>query len=345
MNANLPTVVHLYNDEWPTGVAVSSTGRIFANYPGGLDSNDTYTAGSNKYTVAELTTNSTETPYPSVAYNQPPGGAINYTTSPATGANYANHFIGVQSVVIDSADRLWVLDTGRVEEPNGTLVNAVFGGPKLVGINLNNNTVFQTILFPQTVAYADSYLNDVRFDLRANLTASGKGVAYITDSSSQGRTGLIIVDLGTGESWRHLDNSPFVQPERQFLAYVWGRPLYGYMPGLPEAFLTFGVDGIALSSDGDTLYFGGVGNRYMYSIPTERLRDHSAMSELMAQASVTSVTQKGVSDGFETDTNGFIYHGNMELNAISFFNPKNGTDQIFVRDPRISWADTVSLPT
>ena len=332
----------MYNDEWPTGVTVSSTSRKFACYPGGLDHNDTYTAGSNKYTVAELTTNSTETPYPSVAYNQPPGGAINYTTSPPTGANYANHFIGVQSVVVDEIDRLWVLDTGRVEEPNGTLVNSVYGGPKLVGINLTNNTVFQTILFPETVAYPVSYLNDVRFDLRANLTASGKGVAYITDSSSQGRTGLIIVDLGTGESWRHLDNSPFVQPERQFLAYVWGRPLYGFMPGLPETFLGFGVDGIALSADGDTLYFGGVGNRYMYSIPTARLRANGAMSEVLAQASVTSVTQKGVSDGFETDTNNFIYHGNMELNAISFFNPANGTDQTFVRDPRISWADTVS---
>lgn len=338
-------LVHLYYDEWPTGVAVSSTGRIFANYPGGLDSNDTNNGNNNKYTVAELTTNTTETPYPSMEYNNPPGGAINYTTSPPTGANYPDYFIGVQSVVIDSADRLWVLDTGRVEEPNGTLVNAVYGGPKLVGINLSNNTVFQTILFPETVAYPDSYLNDVRLDLRKNISSSGQGFAYITDSSSQGRTGLIIVDLGTGESWRHFDNSQYVQPDRQFLAYVWGKPLYGNMPGLPAGFLTFGVDGIALSADANTLYFGGVGTRYMYSVPTERLRDHSATSEVLAQAAVNSVTQKGVSDGFETDTNGFIYHGNMEDNAIAFFNPANGTDQNFVRDPRISWADTMSVAT
>ena len=257
-------LVHLYYDEWPTGVAVSSTGRMFSNYPGGLDANDTNNGSNGKYTVAELTSNTTETPYPSAEMNNPPGGAINYTTTPATGANYAEYFIGVQSVVIDSADRLWVLDTGRVAEPNGTLVNAVRGGPKLVGISLSNNTVFQTIIFPDTVAYPDSYLNDVRFDLRPNVTASGAGVAYITDSSSQGRTGLIIVDLGTGESWRHFDLSQYVQPDRQFLAYVWGKPLYGNMPGEPATFLSFGVDGIALSADGDTLYFGGVGNRYMF---------------------------------------------------------------------------------
>jgi hypothetical protein len=45
----------------------------------------------------------------------------------------------------------------------------------------------------------------------------------------------------------------------------------------------------------------------------------------------------------ETDTNGFIYHGNMEQNAVSVFNPANGTVNTFVRDPRLNWVDTVSL--
>lgn len=59
-----------------TGIAVSSTGRLFSNYPLGLDRTDT------SYQVAELTGNTTEVPYPSVALNTPPGGAINYTTTP-----------------------------------------------------------------------------------------------------------------------------------------------------------------------------------------------------------------------------------------------------------------------
>lgn len=334
-------VVHLYYDEWPTGITVSSTGRMFSNYPGGLDKNDTVTATNDKYTVAELTGNSTETPYPSVEWNTPPGGAINYTTYPPTGANYQNHLIGVQSVVIDSADRLWILDTGRVMTENGTVVEASYGGPKLVGVNLSNNTVFQTIVFTTEVAPSDSYLNDVRFDLRANLTASGKGVAYITDSSIEGRTGLITVDLGTGEAWRHLDMSKYVAVETQFLAKVWGVPLYSFMAGQPASFLGFGADGIALSADGEDLYFGAVGKRMLYSIPTARLRDNGNFSEIMAQASVVQRGQKGVSDGYETDTNGYIYHGDVEGNQVSFFNPANGTDTVFVRDPRINWVDTV----
>ena len=53
-------------------------------------------------------------------------------------------------------------------------------------------------------------------------------------------------------------------------------------------------------------------------------------------------TETGVTDGMETDTNGFIYHGNMEQDAVSFYNPANGTDTLFVRDPRINWVDTFS---
>nr|XP_036580315.1 major royal jelly protein [Colletotrichum truncatum]KAF6788227.1 major royal jelly protein [Colletotrichum truncatum] len=338
-------LLHLYNDQWPTGIAVSSTGRKFSNYPGGLDPNNTNNGNNGKYTVAELFGNSIETPYPNVEINSPPGGAINFTTTPPTGANYQDHLIGVQSVVIDSADRLWILDTGRVQTPEGVLVPASVGGPKLVGVDLATNSVFKTIVFPNTVAYPDSYLNDVRFDLNPSLTSNGQGVAYVTDSSVEGRTGLIVVDLGSGESWRHLDGSPYVQGDRQFLAFVWGRELYSYQPGKPATFLTFGVDGIAISADGNKLYFGGVGNRYLYSIPTERLRDNSATSEVRAQGAVVTESQKGLSDGFETDTNGFIYHGNFEQNAINFFNPANGTDRVFLRDPRINWADTFSIAT
>lgn len=67
-------VVHLYYDEWPTGIAVSSTGRKFSNYPGALDKNNTNNGSNGKYTVAELTSNTTEAAYPNAEWNNPPGG-------------------------------------------------------------------------------------------------------------------------------------------------------------------------------------------------------------------------------------------------------------------------------
>ncbi|KAI8629150.1 major royal jelly protein-domain-containing protein [Xylariaceae sp. FL1651] len=286
-----------------------------------------------------------ETAYPSLEMNHPPGGAINYTTNPPTAVNFQNYLIGVQSVVIDPLDRLWILDTGRVLTQEGVLVSATYGGPKLIGVNLTTNEVFKTIVFPSNVAYGDSYLNDVRFDLRHDVTSSGQGVAYITDSSSSGQNAIIIVDLGSGESWRHLSLTKAVRSESQFLPFVWGQPGYSSDAGMPYTFFPFGSDGIALSADSETLYWCPLASRYLYSAPTARLRDRAPASELLAQQSVVNHGQKGVSDGLETDSNDMIYVGNMEANAVNVFIPSNGTTLPFVRDPRINWVDTMSVAT
>ncbi|KAI0871158.1 major royal jelly protein-domain-containing protein [Hypoxylon argillaceum] len=338
-------VVHAYYGQWPTGVTVSSTGRIFSNFPGGLDKNNVYNGSNNVFQVGEHTSLTEEVAYPSLEINHPPGGAINYTTTPPTSANYQDYLIGVQSVVIDSLDRLWILDTGRVQSPEGVLLLASYGGPKLVGVDLKTNKVFKTIVFPPDVAFADSYLNDVRFDLRSSVTESGQGIAYIADSSSQGRNAIIIVDLGTGESWRHLGLTNSVRGEAQFISFIWGQPTYYSEGSGPLSTNPTGSDGITLSADSETLYFGPFASRYMYSVPTARLRDRSQTSELLAQQSVVNHGQKGASDGFETDSNNMIYVGNNELNSINIFNPANGTTYPFVRDPRINWVDTMSAAT
>ena len=167
----------------------------------------------------------------------------------------------MQSVVVDSTNVLWVLDTGRALTPDGTLVYSTYGGPKLISINLANNQVTNTILFPVTVAYPDSYLNDIRFD-------NAGGYAYITDSSVEGRNGIVIVNLNSGKSWRHLDRLSKTHPLDQWITYVWGVPLYSIpAPGLPYSYTGFGADGIALSADATRLYWKVVAGRYLYSIP------------------------------------------------------------------------------
>ena len=160
----------------------------------------------------------------------------------------------------------------------------------------------------------------------------------------EGRNGIIIVDLGTGQSWRHLDGIPQVRPELGFVPFIWGEPVYS-LPGqgMPITTISFGADGIALSADGETLYWSVVGGRYLYSVPTVRLRDRGVTSEIMAQASVVNHGQKGVSDGLETDSNGLIYAGNLEDNSVEVFNPANGTISVFSRDPRYGWVDTLAV--
>lgn len=155
-----------------------------------------------------------------------------------------------------------------------------------------------------------------------------------------------MVDLGSGESWRHLDGAPQVRAQQQFFATIWGENFYSpAVPGLPVSYLNFGADGLAISADGDTIFWTDVGSRYLYSIPATRLRDRSEFSELLAQGSIVSHGEIGVTAGLETDTHGYIYVGNMEQNAINIFDPATGATSVFVRDPRIGWVDTMSVAT
>jgi len=106
-------------------------------------------------------------------------------------------------------------------------------GPKLVAMNLNNNSVSATYTFPPNVHYPDSYMNDLRFDMRANATASAKGMSYIIDSSNEGRTGLIMLDLGTRESWRQLTQHVSTLRTFEAVPSYQGIPFYQRSPGMP----------------------------------------------------------------------------------------------------------------
>ena len=159
-----------------TGVTVSQQGRIFVNFPKWGD--------DVQFTVAELK-DGQEVAYPNEAFNETD------ENDPAAA------LVSVQSVVVDPADRLWILDTGSPE-----FKPTEYGGPKLVCVDLTTDEVIKKILFPQDVALPTTYLNDVRFDLRRGT----EGVAFITDSAQKGANGIIVVDLGTGESWRRLND-------------------------------------------------------------------------------------------------------------------------------------------
>ena len=137
--------------------------------------------------------------------------------------------------------------------------------------------------------------------------------------------------------------------ERQSVPFIWGEAVYSIAGfGLPITRIIYGADGadgITLSADGEMLYWTAVGSRYLYSVPTAILRDNSPISELLAQASIASHGVIGISDGLETDSNGLVYTGNFEQNAINIFDPASGMTRVFVRDPRIGWTDSMSIAT
>lgn len=307
-------VVATFDGPMPTGVTVSHTGRLFVNFPRWGDKVD--------FTVAELK-DGQATAYPNAAVNQ------------LSKDRPAECLVSVQSVVVDPEDRLWLLDTGSVE-----FGPTLPGGPKLVGVDLETNKVFKTISFPEDVALKTTYLNDIRFDLRRGKA----GVAYITDSSTNGPNGLIVVDLDSGNSRRCLHDHPSTKPDQNFLPIVEGRPLLNRPKERRPTHMTFGSDGIAIGHDGKHLYYCPLSSRRLYRVATDALLDEKADLDLAAKA-VDYLGDRGfASDGLESDDKGRLYFTNYEDNAIL----RRGTDggyETLVYDSRALWPDTLAMAT
>ena len=235
-----------------------------------------------------------------------PDAAINRTDQD----DQASTLVSVQSVVVDPRDRLWILDTGS---PSFQLTK--YGGPTLICVDLETNSVVKKILFSQAVALPTTYLNDIPFDLRRG----DEGMAFITDSSQKGSNGIIVVDLASGESWRKLNGHQSTKPEglQTFLPLVEGKPfLEQQQDGTVKHGASMGADGIAISSDGSRLYYCPLGSRRLYSVATDTLANRDSTESHVVKSVKDHGDKGGASDGLESDASGNIYLTNYERNAI-----------------------------
>ncbi|MEJ3404743.1 L-dopachrome tautomerase-related protein [Rathayibacter sp. YIM 133350] len=310
-------VVHTFDDgPMPTGISVSHTGRIFVNFPKWGDEVEA--------TVVELKEGHPR-PFPSAEWNTP------------SGDDDENALVSVQSIVVDPADRLWILDTGSpMFQPTKP------GGPKLVRVDLSTDEVAQTIVFEPDVALPTTYLNDVRFDLRSGEA----GFAYITDSSDAGPNGIIVVDLGSGEAWRRLHDHPSTKalPWHENVPVAEGRVFAERSQGEPPKPVTMGADGIAISADGERLWYCPLASRRWFSVATDALRDRGLDDDAVAATVIDEGDKGGGSDGLETDDRGRFYATNYEHNAI-LRRLRSGELQTLVHDERMLWPDTMSIAT
>jgi sugar lactone lactonase YvrE len=307
-------IVATFDGAMPTGVSVANDGRIFLNFPRWGDDVE--------YTVAELRDGKTS------AY---PDAKINHY---AEGDDVSEKLVSVQSVVVDpGGERLWILDTGSVQfgpvKP---------GGAKLIGVDLKTNQIVRKIIFPASVALPTTYLNDVRFDLHRG----SQGMAFITDSSSTGPNGIIVVDLGSGESWRRLNDHPSTKADLSIVPIVEGEVLETRLRGKWPAKFAVGADGIAISPDGKTLFYCPLTSRHLYSVRVDALVDRSD-SDAEVAATVKDLGEKGgAGDGLEADAQGGVYLSDYEHNSITR-RDHDGLIETLVHDPRVLWPDTLSL--
>jgi sugar lactone lactonase YvrE len=285
--------------QW-TGITVSQEGRIFVNYPLWVD--------PVKFAVGELKPDGAVLPYPDKEWN-----AWTKKDDPAT------HFVCVQSVVVDDENRLWVLDPA-----NPRFQGVVEGGPKLVQIDLEKNTVERVIRFEKPVVKDASYLNDVRVDTEQN-------VAYITDS---GDGAIIVVDLESGKARRLLDDHFSTHSEEDRVLTIEGREWRRPDGSLPQVH----ADGIALSPDGTFLYYHALTADMLYRIRTGWLLNETVDDDLRG-ALVEPLAATEPVDGIICGPKGNIYLSCLEENAIKRY-VRGGMIQDIAEDPRLAWPDT-----
>ena len=124
-------VVHeIYNlTTFPTGVAVDLDNRIFINFPRSASNNDVTLGLADSFNTT-------------VAY---PNASIQ-TCQP--GQNVSTCFVNIQSVVIDSLQKIWALDTGA----GPAQTNAVEYGAKIMSFNLTTNEMIDNYVLPYSIS-------------------------------------------------------------------------------------------------------------------------------------------------------------------------------------------------
>lgn len=288
-----------------TGVAVTSDGRRFVNFPRWTD--------DAPISVAEVLADGTLRPYPDERWNS-------WRNARANELPVGEYFVCVQSVVPDAQGNLWVLDPGA---PGNERI--LEGAPKLVRVNLATNQVTKVIPVPGDVALQGTYLNDIRF------SPDGR-IGYITDSGTRGA--IIVVDLESGASFRALDGHPSTQVDRTVTVTIDNQPLRrpdGRQP-------SFAADGIAISNDGRTLYYQALTGRTLYSIDTSLLRPE--VTEQQRAAGVRTVATTHVADGLWMSRAGVLYLTSPTDFSITRLN--GSTVERVLTDRRLRWPDTFS---
>ena len=284
-------------------VAISSTGRLFISVPRWVDEPTP--------SVAEIAADGSLTPYPNEAMN---------AWDKVPGESAAEHFVSIQSVVVDEEDALWILD------PASPFFRGVVpGGAKLVRVDLATNEVTRVYHFDDESVPVKAYLNDVRF---------AHGHAFISDS---GLGSIIVVDLDTGKARRLLDGHPSTTVEQGVEPMIGGREWKFPNGKVPQVH----IDGIAIDPQREYVYYKPLVGITLYRVPIAALLDESLSPEEVG-SQVELVAETEPTDGLEFDAQGNLYMTALEENAIKVMRP-DGRIELVASGGDFKWPDTIAM--
>ncbi|WP_271407920.1 L-dopachrome tautomerase-related protein [Pseudomonas sp. Q1-7] len=279
----------------PGNVTASKDGRVFASVHG---------MRRGPVQLVEVTGKDSYVPFPNDAWNAKPGSGQDVLNTP-------------HGVVIDSRDRLWVIDHGNwLDKPQP---------PKLVAFDIHSRELVYRHDFNRWVAPDGQILQDLAVD-------GERGFVYAADCGLD--PAIVVVDIQRGTSRRFRGHASLAAEDVELV--VEGKPLLFPGEGGRMAPARVGINPITLSADGETLYFGSMNGTSWYSVPAGLFREGAADERIAA--AIARVGAKPVSDGAATDAEGNHFITNLPDNGIDVLTNK-GELKPLVRDERFLWAD------
>ena len=224
---------------------------------------------------------------------------------------------------------LWALDMGFVAGE----AEAPEGGQKIVIFDLTTGEPVRTVVLDGVADRKGSFLNDIAVDEKQR-------VAYISDSgfrsAPDNTTGIIVYNFNDGSTRRLLNKDPSVQIKKDLKVVSHGQTVWDGNPVL------IGINGIALSKDGGTLYWTVTTGDALYAISTEKLKDASATAADLAASVKTIAHLDFGTDGIMVADDGAVLITDVAHNGITRVDPATGAVRLLEASEGVFWPDTVT---
>lgn len=225
---------------------------------------------------------------------------------------------------------LWALDMGFVAGET----EAPAGGQKLIVYELATGRTVKSISLDAVADRKGSFLNDVAVDEKRKL-------AYLSDSglrsAPNNQAAILVVDFASGTARRVLNQHASVMPEPGVKVVSHGVDVW---PGSP---LILGINGIALSPDGETLYWTVTTGTHAYGIKTRLLRDSTKTDDQLGVEVSTLGDTGGNTDGIVTDARGRLFITDVTRNGIVRYDPATGAMKRVASHDGVWWPDTATI--
>jgi sugar lactone lactonase YvrE len=230
-------------------------------------------------------------------------------------------FDTVLGLVVDRQKRLWVVDHG----------NHGFAVARLIAFDLDTGEVVHDHQFRPEIAPAGSFLQDLQ------VSADGEFVFIADTSIWRKRPAIVVYEIASRVARRVLESQESVIAEN-YLIRTATRDM-AFLGGLIS--LKGGIDGIALDTNNDWLYYGAINHSSLYRVPVSVLKDASLHLRQVAPA-VERFSAKPMSDGLTTDRDANVYITDIEHGAVMMVGQDRELKTL-IRSNRIRWADSLSF--